>query len=262
MEARFFDSTHPHNGGPATGTQITQRRRDKTMETPKKHHALNECVLRRDNPRNAFDEHTDTNAQSQAPRRYGAIPERAIKNRADTLIDFNEDNDEPLINLEDSPARPNNRVTRTLPYRDDSSLPPSSPPELPPMENSPVSSPEKRKPKQQLQARSALSPRPSMVHISSNPVEPSSKLSSQRDPGASADFCQGFSNDDKLFRLNRQVPSQRDESILRSGESASPASVKRDSLPPDRVAAAMRRLKLRDQGKRVNVVGKENVWSA
>ncbi|OJD14240.1 hypothetical protein AJ78_05398 [Emergomyces pasteurianus Ep9510] len=257
--------------GTTPGLRFTQGHRENSMESPGKHHAQIECAGRRESPRkNAFGEHTDTiNAQSQAPRPHGAMAERATRNRTDTSIKPNEDNDEPLIHLEGSPTRPKSRVTRTLPYRDDPSIPPSSPPDLPSMENSPVSSPEKRKPKLHPQARSALSPRSSMVHISSNSMNPSSRLSSQYQnqlrrkasatrvlPRTSAKGTVATS----YSGLNRRVPFQGDESILRS--TASPASIKRDALPADRVAAAMRRLKLRDQGKGANADGKENIWSA
>ncbi|PGH29105.1 hypothetical protein GX50_08154 [[Emmonsia] crescens] len=263
------DGKYNPRKGTAAGTRMTQGHRDEAVESPRKDHAQNEYIPRRENPPK-----TDTMVpQKRAPGRNGTISERDMQNRTDTLDDFNEDNDEPRTNLEGSPTQPKNRVTRTLPYRDDPSIPPSSPPALPSMENSPVSSPEKRRPKPHLRARSALSPRPSMVHISSNPINPSSRLSSQYQnhlrrkvsgtrvlPRTSA---KAAATTTSYSGLNRQIPYQRDESILPGNDSHnSPASIKRDSLPADRVAAAMRRLKLRDQGKRVNAYGKENVWSA
>ncbi|KAL2367861.1 hypothetical protein RJ035_002798 [Blastomyces gilchristii] len=264
------DGKYDSRKGTESGTRISQGYKDIKAESPRKDLVQNASDPRRDSFRNTLNEHVDAiEPQPHVFERHGTRPERTTRRRTDTLIDCSEDHNEPTTNLEDSPALPKNRVTRTLPYRDNPPVPPSSPPTLPSLENSPVSSPDKRTPRPRLQARSALSPRPSMVHISSNPTNPPARLSSQyqshlrRKVSGTRVLSRTSAKAAAATATNRQVPFQREESILRGSDSPnSPASLKRDSLPADRVAAAMRRLKLRDQRKRVNAEGKENVWSA
>ncbi|OJD23913.1 hypothetical protein ACJ73_04735 [Blastomyces percursus] len=266
------DGKYDSRKGTNPGARISQGYKDIKAESPRKDLVQHASDPRRASLRNTLNEHADTvEPQPHVLERHRTRPEVTTRRRTDTLVDYNEDHNEPLTNLEDSPTLPKYRVTRTLPYRDNPAVPPSSPPALPSLENSPVSSPDKRRPRPRLQARSALSPRPSMVHISSNSTNPPARLSSQyqnhlrRKVSGTRVLPRTSAKAAAAMATNRQVPFQGDDSILRGSDSPnSPASLKRDSLPPDRVAAAMRRLKLRDQGKRVNMnaEGKENVWSA
>ncbi|PGH08590.1 hypothetical protein GX51_01109 [Blastomyces parvus] len=268
------DGKYDTRKGTESRTRISQGYKDITAESSRKDLVQNAIDPRRDSFRNTLNEHVDAiEPQSRVFERNGTRHERTTRSRTDALIDYNDDHNEPLTNLEDSPALPKNRINRTFPYRDNPPIPPSSPPALPSMENSPVSSPDKRRPRPHPQVRSALSPRPSMVHISSNPTNPPARLSSQYQnhlrrkvsgtrvlPRTSAKAIAASATSNA--GMNRHAPFKGDESLLRGSDYNSPASLKRDSLPPDRMAAAMRRLKLRDRGKRVNAEGKENVWSA
>ncbi|EER37527.1 conserved hypothetical protein [Histoplasma capsulatum H143] len=268
------DGKYSPRKGTEAVVRITQGYKVMKTGSSRKDLVKNEYVPGSDNLENTLDEHIDMmEPKSRLSERSEARLGVTKRSRTDTLTDCNEDDNEPPTNPQDSPVLPKNRTTRTIPYRDDPSIPPSSPPTLPPVENSPVPSPEKRRPRPNLQSRSALSPRPSMVHISSNPTHPPSRLSSQYHnhlrrkisgtrvlPRTSAKAATAMAS---YSGMNRQGPIQGDEAKLCGSNSLhSPASLKRDSLPADRVAAAMRRLKLRDQRQRISADGKENVWSA
>ncbi|PGH13959.1 hypothetical protein AJ79_03374 [Helicocarpus griseus UAMH5409] len=250
--------------------RITQTHEDGMYESPKKDNNRNERLSRRDKPRDVIDGQVDgMEPELRTTKRDLTQTERAAPDKAGVLIDFSEDDDGPLTDLEDLHGAPKSRFTGALPYRNGSFIPPSSPPALPSVEISPAFSAQKPKTTLHLQDRSALSPRPSMARLSS---KPSGRLSSEYQQhlrhkvSATSLIPKNASSKiattTKPSDLNRHIRSV-DESNIPNGSDAapSPATVKRDALPADRAAAARRRLKLRGQEKKMNAEGKENVWS-
>ncbi|KGQ02157.1 hypothetical protein PAAG_11112 [Paracoccidioides lutzii Pb01] len=251
--------------GTAMGTRITQGHRD-TIESPKKGNTQNERILNCDIPRNNGDGQIDMGElQSRLSGRDGTRAENTRPIRKGSLIDYSEE-DEPLNDLEDSLARPRSRDTAPFLDRNSPSVPPSSPPAHQSIENHPEFSISTPRTKLHIQPRITISPRPSMVHMSPKP-KALSKQSSQyhhhlrRKASAARVFPRASSKVGVPVSSgpNRRIPPL-DKSIPPGSDSAnSPAGMKRDALPADRVAAAMRRLKLKE--KRWNADGKENVWS-
>ncbi|ODH51599.1 hypothetical protein GX48_02268 [Paracoccidioides brasiliensis] len=250
--------------GTATGTRITQGHRD-TIESPKRGNIQNERILNCDIPRNNGDGQIDMELQSRPFGRDATRAENTRPIRKGSLIDYSEE-DEPLYDLEDSLARPRSRDTAPFLDRNGPSIPPSSPPAHQSIENHPEFSISTPRTKLHIQPRTTISPRPSMVHMSPKPNALSKKSSQyhhhlRRKASAARISLRASSKvgAPASSGLNRRIPPL-DKSIPPGSDPAkSPAGMKRDALPADRVAAAMRRLKLKE--KRWNADGKENVWS-
>ncbi|KAK2787366.1 hypothetical protein FQN52_007270 [Onygenales sp. PD_12] len=230
---------------------LTQIR--KSHQSPKKESMRNERLPKRDRSQNLIDEDVALTA-----------PQRPAPNLLDTSIDLN-DFEEPSVDLDPAP-RPKHRGSGTL-YRDSPAIPPSSPPQLPSLENSPA---EKPRSKPHLPGRMALSPRPSMVHMSLNPRPSTQYL---RTKSSATRVLPRTTNRITHSGINRQIMTLPGESsmLLSGGDSPSIASMKRDAMSAERVAAARRRLRLKDQEKRgrgmrmgmgmAGAEGKENVYA-
>lgn len=151
-------------------------------------------------------------------------------------VKISEQDAEPLIWLDDSPPRLSHRRSYTVPGNEDTAVPPSSPPPLP--ENRHLKHP----------SRSFESPRPTMITF----------------PTHAADR-------EDYQRMRQRHPPKKDASETRPGGSAaheglesmlhsrvSLASMKRDALSPERVAAARARLKQKEESRKKGG-GKENI---
>lgn len=170
-------------------------------------------------------------------------------------VDINQ-NEDPLIHLEDSPPKPRGRRSHIQPESNDEIDLPSSPPPLPPIETYP----EKRRYEQRTH-RAFESPRPTMISFPEDVQKhqtrqvqqhrPPPKISHEtslahRKPGAGASALHALESEQIL------LPSGRREGL---------AGARRSALSPERIAAAKARLKQKEESRKSlsKDEGKENI---
>ncbi|KAL1984462.1 hypothetical protein VTN96DRAFT_9156 [Rasamsonia emersonii] len=154
-------------------------------------------------------------------------------------VKISEQDAEPLIWLDDSPPRLSHRRSNTLPGNDDLAVPPSSPPPLP--ENRHLKHPR----------RSFESPRPTMITFPTQAADREDHPRTRQRHPPKKDASDTFA-----AQHAGSAAHVGSESMLHSRVSL--ASVKRDALSPERIAAAKARLKQKEESRKKGD-GKENI---
>ncbi|GAD91928.1 conserved hypothetical protein [Paecilomyces variotii No. 5] len=179
-----------------------------------------------------------------------AVPDRRRLSKRPPMDDNDED---PIITLEGSPSK-------YLAYHSDSrrtkavgAVPPSSPPDIFPSEYRSHVSPQKVQ-YDQPSRRVLPSPRPTMINFSASPEK--SEDHARHTTHRSRQTRHRTSN---LPPILHTVPAE--PALLDNGRTGSLASVKRNAMSPERLAAAQARLQQRkhEGRKSQEILGKENM---
>ena len=257
----------------STGTRNSQEL-DAVEDDVKQSHAKNPRASHHRQHSLLDDEVYHSNPEADVP-----LPSRikqkhtASNTKHGSDIDF--DQDEPLITFDDpTPRKPRSRILRRQQLHqrqqangDDDLIPPSSPP-LPEMESSIEIGPTIPKHLTREEPAVAPSPRPSMVYMSLSPRKSAALARRHSEKSIYSTLTHSRANPRATTsrvttttpsRLNRQL--QLPNSV---DELASSPKARLESMPPDRIAAAVARLKQKQrlaEGARTRGDGKENIWT-
>ncbi|KAL1968953.1 hypothetical protein VTN77DRAFT_787 [Rasamsonia byssochlamydoides] len=157
---------------------------------------------------------------------------------------FSEHNADPLTYFDDSPPKPSHRRSHTVPGNNDTVVLPSSPPPLPDMiENRQLNR----------HSRPFMSPRPTMLTFPTHAADREDHPRTRQRHPAKKDTSETFAQQQQ----QQQHVGGSSGHELRSR--ASLAGMKRDTLSPERVAAAKARLKQKEESRKMKGDGKENI---